>query len=131
MNRMNLSTSGRFARCRRTGTTSWANRGGHICLARSPLPNIPGQEKGGGGTGQTGEPAAAEAQHPGRELRRPAELIERDAEQKRTQESRAKADARIDPDRCPSETWGGNREHARSEVRKVALHDEAGNHGKA
>src|SRR5207245_1866248 len=92
----------RSAWCRRTGTTSWANRGGQLCLARSPLPDIPGQENGGGGTGQTGEPAAAETQHPGRELRRPAELIKRDAEQKRPQESRAKADAGIEPDRCPS-----------------------------
>jgi hypothetical protein len=25
--------------------------------------------------------------------------------------------------------WRGDREHARSEIRKVALHDEAGNHG--
>ena len=48
--------------------------------ARSPLPDIPGQENGGGGTGQAGEPAGAEAQRPGGELRRPAELVERDAE---------------------------------------------------
>ena len=31
---------------------------------------------------------------------RPLELIERDAEQERPEESRAKADAGIEPDRC-------------------------------
>ena len=44
-------------------------------LARrsSPLPDVPGEENGGGGTGKAGEPAGAEAEHPGGELRRPAE----------------------------------------------------------
>ena len=65
-----------------------------------------------------------------RELRRPAELVERDAEQKCPEEPGAKADAGIEPDRCPSVPRGGNGEHARSEIGKVALHDEAGNHGK-
>jgi hypothetical protein len=70
-------------------------------LARSPLPDIPGQEHGGGGTGQTGESAGAEAQHPGGGLRSPAKLVERDAEQECAEEAGAKADAGIEPDRCP------------------------------
>jgi hypothetical protein len=66
----------------------------------SPLPDIPGQENGGGGSGQASEPAGAKAQRPGRELRRPAELVQRDAEEKRSEETGAKADAGIEPDRC-------------------------------
>src|SRR2546423_11330221 len=99
-------------------------------VSGSTLPDVPGQKNGGGGAGQASEPAGAEAQRPGAEWRRPAELIERDAEQKRSQEPGAKANAGIEPDRCASVPRGGNGEHAGSEIGKVALHDEAGNHGK-
>ena len=58
-----------------------AKRGCELCLGNSPLPDVPGQENGRRGTGQAGEPASAEAKHPGGELRGPAELVERDAEQ--------------------------------------------------
>jgi hypothetical protein len=58
-----------------------AKRGCELCLGNSPLPDVPGQENGRRGTDQAGEPASAEAKHPGGELRGPAELIERDAEQ--------------------------------------------------
>ena len=44
-----------------------------LARRRSPLPDVPGQENGGGGTGKAGEPAGAEAERPGGELRRPAE----------------------------------------------------------
>jgi len=43
----------------------------------------------------------------------------------------AKADAGVEPGRCSQITRGGNGEHARGEIRKVALYDEAGNHGKS
>ena len=43
--------------------------------------------------------AGAEAQRPGGKVRRPAELIECDAKQKRPEESGAKADAGIEPNR--------------------------------
>jgi hypothetical protein len=116
---------------RRLGARSAAQTVGcQLCLARSPLPDVPGQENGGSGAGQTSEPAGAEAQRPGGELRRPAELVKRDAEQERPEEPRAKADAGIEPDRCPSVPRGGNGEHAGSEIRKVALHDETDSHGK-
>ena len=75
-----------------------ANRGGQLRLVRSPLPDVPGQENGRRGTGQAGEPAGSEAQRPGREPRSPAELVERDAEQKCPEEPGTKADAGIEPD---------------------------------
>jgi hypothetical protein len=59
----------------------------------------------------------------------PAELIERDAEQKRAEEPGAKADAGIEPDRCPSVSRGGHGEYARREIRKISLHNGAGNDG--
>src|SRR5438045_4664434 len=85
------------------------NRNGELRLARSPQPDdVPGQENRGGGTGQASEPAGAEAHDPGSQVRSPAELVERDAEQQRSEESRPKADAGIEPDRCPSVPRGGN-----------------------
>ena len=106
-----------------------ANRGGQLRLVRSPLPDVPGQENGRRGTGQAGEPAGSEAQRPGREPRSPAELVERDAEQKCPEEPGTKAYAGIEPNCCPPVPRGGDGEHARGEIGKVALHDEAGNHG--
>src|SRR4029077_7952014 len=46
-------------------------------------------------------PDGAEADDPRGQLRYPAELIERDAEQERAEECGAKADAGIQPDRRP------------------------------
>jgi hypothetical protein len=79
-----LAQIGAFARRRCFPITSPAE------TCRKPtrgslLPDVAGQENGGGGTGQAGEPAGAEAQHPCGELQRPAELIERDAEEKRSE----------------------------------------------
>jgi len=82
----------------------------------SPLPDIPGQENGGSGTGQAREAAGTEAHRPGGELRSPAELVERDAEQECAEEAGAKADAGIEPDRCPQVTRDGDGKHARSEI---------------
>jgi len=48
-----------------------ANRGCQLRLARPPLPDVPGQENGGGGAGQASESAGAEAHNPGGKLRRP------------------------------------------------------------
>ena len=42
-------------------------------LLGSPVPDVSGQENGDGAAGQTSEPAGAEAQYPGAELRCPAE----------------------------------------------------------
>jgi hypothetical protein len=95
-------------------------------LLGSSLPDISGQENRGGSAGQTSEP-----KHPGAELRCPAELIERDAEQECPEEPAAKADAGIHPDRCSSVPRGGNGEDTRSEIGEVALYDEAGDHGQA
>jgi len=67
-----------------------------------PLPDVSGEENRGGSAGQTSEPTGAEAQYPGAELRCPAELIERDAEKKCSEEPAAKADAGIETDRCSS-----------------------------
>ena len=63
-------------------------------------------------------------------MRRPAKLIERDAEQECAEEPGAKADAGIQSNRCPAISRGGGGEHAGSEIRKVALHNKADNHGK-
>ena len=41
----------------------------------------------------------------------PPELVERDAEQEGPEEPSRKADAGIEPDRCPSISRGGNGEH--------------------
>jgi hypothetical protein len=71
------------------------------------------------------------AQYPRDDLRGTAKLVERDAEQECAEEAGAKADAGIEPDRCASVSRGGNGEHTRGEIGKVALHDEAGNHGNA
>src|SRR5947209_8042860 len=67
---------------------------------QSPLPDVPGQENGGASTGEACEAAGAEAHRPGGELRSPAELVEREAEQECGEEAGAKADAGIEPDRC-------------------------------
>ena len=40
-------------------------------LVRPPLPDVPGQENGGGGAGQASESAGAEAHNPGGKLRCP------------------------------------------------------------
>jgi hypothetical protein len=120
-----ITVTGGFSR--RPGARSAAQTvASQLGLGLSLL-DIPGQKNGRHGAGQTGESAGAEAQRPGTELRRPAELIERDAEQKCSEEPSAKTDARIESDRCSSVPLGGNGEHARSEIGKVALHDEAGN----
>src|ERR1700730_11470174 len=84
-----------------------------------PLPDVWGQENRDGSTGQTRKPTGAEAQRPGGELRCPAELIERDAEQECPEEPAAKADAGIQPDRCSSVPRGGNGEYTRSEIEKL------------
>src|SRR6516165_7834547 len=85
-----------------------AASGGQLRSARSPLPDVPGQKNGGGSAGQASEAAGAEAEDPGGELRCPAELIERDAEQERSEESCTKADAGIEPDCCSSMPRGGD-----------------------
>jgi hypothetical protein len=54
------------------------------------------------------------------------ELVEGNAEKQRSEEAGAKADARIEPDRCSQITRGGNGQRARSEIGKIALHYEAG-----
>ena len=99
-------------------------------LVRPPLPDVPGQENCGGGVGQASESAGTEAHNPGGKLRCPPELVERDAEQEGPEEPSRKADAGIEPDRCPSVPRSGNGEHARGEIRKITLHDEAGSHRK-
>ena len=96
----------------------------------SPLPDMSGQENHGASTGQACEPTGAEAHRPGGELRRAAELIERDAEQQCAEKAGAKADTGVEPDGCSQITRRGNGEHTRREIGKVALHDEAGNDGK-
>ena len=45
------------------------------------MPDVTRQKNCRGGAGQASEPAGAEAHDPGNQLRRAAELIERDAEQ--------------------------------------------------
>jgi hypothetical protein len=79
---------------------------------------------------QSGKRArGAEAQDPDCDVRRSAELFERDAKEERSEEPGAKADSGIEPNRCPSQPRGSNGEHARSEIGKVSLHDEADHHG--
>ena len=57
----------------------------------SPLPDVSGQDNGGGGTGQAGKAAGAEAHYPGGKLGCPAELVKRDAEQECAEEAGAEA----------------------------------------
>src|SRR5438477_9872323 len=58
----------------------------------------------------------------------PAELIEHDAKQECPEEPAAKADAGIRPHGCSSVPRSGNGEDTRSEIREVALYDEASDH---
>ena len=61
--------------------------------------DVSGQKQSRGSAGQASEPTSAEAHNPSGDVRRPAELIERDTEQERAEEPGAKADAGIEPDR--------------------------------
>ena len=58
-------------------------------------------------------------------------MIERDAEEKCSEEPAAKADTGIQPDRCSSVPRGGDGEDTRSEIGEISLHDEADDHGQA
>src|SRR5262249_61374874 len=84
-----------------------ANSSCQLGLAGSRLPDVPGQENRGAGACQASEPTGSEAQNPGSDLRGTAELVERDAEQQRSEEAGAKADAGIQPDRCSQVTRSG------------------------
>src|SRR5262252_6612630 len=92
--------------CRRASMSS-----SDFALAES----VSAQENRCGSPNHAGKAAGAEAKDPGEEARRATELIEGDAEQQGSEEPRAKADAGIEPDRCPSLPRGGNSEYARGE----------------
>ena len=74
-------------------TMAAALRPGEPRPYRLSLPDIPWCENRRGCTGQASESTGAEAEDPCGEVRRPAELIERDSEQERSEEPGAKADA--------------------------------------
>ena len=89
------------------------------------------QENRGGSAGQTSEPTGAEAHYLGAELRCPAELIERDAEEKCSEEPTAKADAGMQPDRGFSVPRREDVDDTRSEIGKIPLYDKADDNGQA
>src|SRR6266478_9941169 len=68
---------------------------------------------------QASEPAGAEADDPRGQLRYPAELIERDAEQERAEKCGAKADAGIQPDRRPPVLGSGDCEEPEVRFEKL------------
>src|SRR5207247_4290666 len=94
-------------------------------LLGSPVPDVSGQENGDAAAGQTSEPAGAEAQYPGAELRCPAELIERHAEQECSEKPAAKADAGVQSYGCSWVPRGRHGEDTRTCIGTTHLHHAA------
>jgi len=80
---------------------------------------------------QTSEPAGAEAQYPGVELRRPAELIERDAEQSVPRNPPPKPTQEYSPIVAPLCRGTATARTPEGEMEKVPFTIEAGDHGQA